>query len=114
MKQLGFTDVKNGGGINTMMARLKTEEKTSVSDKPLIVDVRTKQEFSGGAFPGAINIPLDEIQNLMSEFGDFSRDITVYCASGARSSYAQNFLLKLGFTNVKNGGGLMQMMMRNK
>ena len=114
LKQLGFTDVKNGGGINTMMARLKTEEKPSVSDKPLIVDVRTKQEFSGGAFPGAINIPLDEIQNHIDEFGSLSRDITVYCASGARSSYAQNFLLKSGFTNVKNGGGLMQMMMRNK
>lgn len=113
LKQLGFTDVKNGGGINTMMARLKTEEKTNVSDKPLIVDVRTKQEFSGGAFPGAINIPLDEIQNYIDKFGSQSRDITVYCASGARSSYAQRFLIQSGFTNVKNGGGLMQMM-RNK
>jgi len=114
LKQLGFTDVKNGGGINTMMARLKTEEKPSVTDKPLIVDVRTRQEFSGGAFPGAINIPLDEIQNHIDEFGSLSRDITLYCASGARSSYAQSYLVKSGFTNVKNGGGLMQMMMRNK
>ena len=111
LQQLGYTNVKNGGGINTMMAQLSKESIPSVSEKPLIIDVRTTDEFSGGAFPGAINIPLDSLQNHLADLGSLSREITVYCASGGRSSYARSFLLKEGFTNVTNGGGLNQMMM---
>ena len=90
------------------------EAKTESVDKktPLVVDVRTPMEFLGGAFPGAVNISLDELQSRIDELGDLDRDITLYCASGARSAYAQQMLRQLGFTNVKNGGGLMQMMMR--
>jgi len=96
----------------------KTEEAipptASVADtkSPLVVDVRTPEEFRSGAYQGAINISLDELQNRLEELGDKDRDITLYCASGARSAYAQRVLQHFGFTNVKNGGGLMQMMMR--
>jgi rhodanese-related sulfurtransferase len=83
---------------------------TEASDKPIIVDVRTPGEFRGGAYPGAINIPLDDFQTRIGELGSKSRDITLYCASGARSAYGQRVLAQLGFTNVKNGGGIMQMM----
>ena len=76
------------------------------------MDVRTRGEFMGGAYPGAINIELDQLAQRINELGDKSRDITVYCASGARSAYAQRMLQQMGFSNVKNGGGLMQMMMR--
>lgn len=81
---------------------------------PVIVDVRTPEEFRMGAFPDAINLPLDELaNNVESVIGtNFKRDITVYCASGARSAYAQHYLMQLGYTDVKNGGGLMHMMMR--
>jgi NADPH-dependent 2,4-dienoyl-CoA reductase/sulfur reductase-like enzyme/rhodanese-related sulfurtransferase len=78
---------------------------------PLIIDVRTTQEFSGGAVPGAINIPLDQLPYHINELGSLSRDITVYCASGGRSSYAQKLLKQSGFTDVKNGGGIALMMM---
>ncbi len=82
-------------------------------DTPVIVDVRTPEEFHSGAYPGAVNIPLDELPHRYEELGDItSRDITLYCASGARSSYAQKILMQIGYTNVKNGGGIMQMMMR--
>jgi rhodanese-related sulfurtransferase len=74
--------------------------------------VRTVQEFRTGAYPGAVNIELDQLVSRVGELGDKSRDITVYCASGARSAYAQRMLQQMGFSNVKNGGGLMQMMMR--
>ncbi len=79
---------------------------------PLIVDIRTPMEFLGGHHPDAINICLDDIEARIEEFGDKDRDITLYCASGARSAYAQAILRQLGFTDVKNGGGLMNMMMR--
>jgi NADPH-dependent 2,4-dienoyl-CoA reductase/sulfur reductase-like enzyme/rhodanese-related sulfurtransferase len=78
----------------------------------LVVDVRTPDEYSMGAFPGAVNIPLDELTGRLDELGDKDREIIVYCASGARSAYAQRFLQGEGFNNLTNGGGLMQMMAR--
>ena len=86
--------------------------KPVADNTPLVIDVRTRGEFASGAVPGAINIPLDELVNYRDELGSTSRDITLYCASGARSAYGQRILMQLGFTNVKNGGGIMHMMMR--
>ena len=93
----------------------ETDQKPVADNRsPLVCDVRTAMEFLGGAYPDAINICLDEIQDRLEEFGDKDRDITLYCASGARSAYAQQMLRQLGFTNVKNGGGLMHMMMKKR
>ncbi len=89
-----------------------TEKQSSDNNTPLVVDVRTPGEFHGGAYPGAINIPLDELQSKINELGSKDREITLYCASGARSAYAQRMLMQLGYTKVQNGGGLMHMMMR--
>ena len=111
LMNLGYTKAKNGGGIAAMMARRNAKPATETpSHGPLIVDVRTPEEFYGGAYPGAINIPLDELHVKINELGSKSREIVLYCASGARSAYAQRGLMQMGFTNVKNGGGIMQMM----
>ena len=111
LMQSGYTNVKNGGGLNSMMANRNTKPASAgPSNEPIIVDVRTPGEFRGGAYPGAINIPVDDLQTRTGELGSQSRDITVYCASGARSAYGQKVLQQMGFTNVKNGGGIMQMM----
>jgi len=114
LMQMGYTNVTNGGGLSSMMARRNKQAATAnkVSNGPLVVDVRSAGEFSGGAYPGAVNIPLDELPGRTNELGDKGRDIILYCASGARSAYGQQILQHLGFTNVKNGGGLMHMMMR--
>ena len=111
LMQLGFTNVKNGGGLSSMMANIPKQAAPKPSNIPLIVDVRTPGEFAGGAYEGAINIQLDELQARVAELGDKSRDITLYCASGARSAYGQRMLQQMGFSNVKNGGGLMHMIM---
>ncbi|MCU4163570.1 FAD-dependent oxidoreductase [Carboxylicivirga caseinilyticus] len=79
----------------------------------LVVDVRTPGEFRSGAFPDAVNIPLDDIMSGKGDLGDNTdREIIVYCASGARSAYAQQVLKQRGYTNVKNGGGIAAMMSR--
>ena len=116
LMQMGYTNVTNGGGLSSMMARRNTQptQQKAVTNEPLIVDVRTRGEFQSGAFPGAVNIELDQLQARLNELGEKSRDITVYCASGARSAYAQRMLQQMGFTDVKNGGGLMHMMMARK
>lgn len=111
LMQMGYAHVKNGGGIAAMMADVDTKPSTVIaSNEPVVVDVRTMNEFRGGAYPGAINIPLDDLQMRISELGSKSREITLYCASGARSAYGQRVLQQLGFTKVRNGGGIMQMM----
>ncbi len=112
LMQIGYVNVKNGGGIAAMMARRNVAKPapSAPSTGPLVVDVRTPEEFYSGAYPGAINIPLDELHARMDELGSKSREITLYCASGARSAYAQRMLMQLGFTNTRNGGGIMQMM----
>lgn len=113
LMQMGYANVKNGGGLAAMMARRNTQASSSgATNEPLVVDVRTPEEFYSGAFPKAVNIPLDELHNRVDELGNKSRDITLYCASGARSAYGQRVLQQMGFTNVKNGGGIMQMMRR--
>ena len=87
-----------------------TAAAAKAADAPLIVDVRTPMEFMMGAYPGAINVGLDELSARASEFGGLDREIIVYCASGARSSYAQRVLEQIGYKNVRNGGGLHDMM----
>lgn len=93
---------------NVSFSEIKKED----SNEPLIVDVRTEEEFSYGAYPGAINIPLDELEYRIDELGRKDRKIILYCASGARSAYAVQILRAYGFTNLENGGGLTRMMAR--
>lgn len=86
------------------------KEVSSVIQKgSKIVDVRSPGEFSTGHYPGAVNIPVDQVQSRISEFGDKTQPIVVYCASGGRSSSAKRLLEAAGYTNVTNGGGLRDM-----
>jgi phage shock protein E len=82
--------------------------KEQIDAGSTIVDVRSTEEFRGGAYPGAINIPVQELRNRL---GEISKDngVVVYCASGARSSAATSILKQAGFLNVTNAGGLRQM-----
>lgn len=69
-----------------------------------IVDVRTKNEFQTGHIKGAINIPLNALQNQLSKLKK-DKPIITCCASGMRSASAKSMLLSAGFTMVYNGGG---------
>ena len=79
---------------------------------PVVIDVRTPEECEAGMYPNAVNIPLDELTSRVESLGDRDRKITLYCASGARSAYGTKILHQLGFTNVSNGGGIMDMMVQ--
>ena len=88
------------------------ESETLASEGPIVLDVRTPMEFEMGAYPGAINVGLDSLQEWAEGIEDKDREIIIYCASGARSSYGMRILNQMGFTNVENGGGLHNMMAR--
>jgi phage shock protein E len=89
------------------------EDSSKVKDKldknALVVDVRTVAEFQSGHFPGAINIPVDQVAKRLEEFGNKDKPIVVYCASGGRSGSAKTYLESVGFTDVTNAGGLSNM-----
>jgi len=71
-----------------------------------LVDVRTKDEFSGGHLPGAINIPLDELSRHVQELEKKKAPIVVYCASGARSAAAKRILKSKGLAEVHDLGAM--------
>lgn len=77
---------------------------------PIIIDVRSPQEFSTGHIQGALNMPHTKIGDLI-EKQPIEKDapIIVYCRSGRRSGIAQGALRQLGFTAVSNGGGFKDM-----
>ena len=74
----------------------------------IIVDARTEEEFAEGHIPGAILIPEYEIADrAQSELPDKDQLILVYCRSGRRSKIASQALADLGYTNVKEFGGII-------
>lgn len=70
----------------------------------VIIDVRSKGEYSGGHIKGSVNIPVDSLGNNTSRFSDKAKPIITCCASGMRSGMAKNILKSKGYTQVYNGG----------
>jgi rhodanese-related sulfurtransferase len=72
----------------------------------LVVDVREPFEFATGHIPGAILVPLGELERRATGL-DKSRTIVAVCASGNRSGAASQFLAQQGFDVVNLQGGMM-------
>ena len=74
----------------------------------IIIDARTQEEYDQGHIPGAILIPEYEIADRAeSELPDKDQLLLVYCRSGRRSKIAAEELVKLGYTNIKEFGGII-------
>lgn len=84
------------------------EARELVRQGALLLDVRSAAEFSGGHIDGAINIPIQELSRRMSELGEGSGPIVVYCESGGRSAMAKRMLERNGFEHVHDLGGIRQ------
>ncbi len=101
-----------GGALALMIARRLLVRRApvevvraTIQAGARIVDVRTPREFGAGAYPRAVNIPL---QTLRSRLGEIPKDrpIVLYCASGMRSASAARILRAAGYERVVNAGGL--------
>ena len=74
----------------------------------VIIDARTQPEYDEGHIAGAILIPEYEIADRAEkELPDKNQLILVYCRSGRRSKIVAEKLVKLGYTNVKEFGGII-------
>lgn len=81
------------------------KEYQSVSGAVLL-DVRTPKEYQEGHVPESKNVPLQAIGQVASVARDKETPLFVYCYSGSRSGQAVNALKRMGYTNVRNIGGI--------
>lgn len=70
----------------------------------IIIDVRSKGEYSNGAIPGSKNIPLQNITSKVNEIKKWNKPVICCCASGMRSGSAASILKSQG-VEAMNGGG---------
>ena len=81
-------------------------EEYDSSPQALLLDVRTEQEYKQGHIPGSRNIPLHSIEDVLALTHSKHIPLFVYCYSGARSRRAVQELQHLGYTDVRNLGGI--------
>jgi len=95
-----FFDFLKGPDINQGV------KEYSTTDGAVLLDVRTPDEYRQGHIPGSKNVPLQSISKVADMIDNKSTSIFVHCLSGARSRQAAAILKQMGYTNVKNIGGI--------
>ncbi|MCR5732000.1 MAG: rhodanese-like domain-containing protein [Sphaerochaetaceae bacterium] len=97
---MGFFDLFRLNDINKGVEEYKNTEGA------VLLDVRTREEYEAGHIEGSTNIPVEEIRTILDKIKDKNTPLFVHCLSGARSGSAVLVLGNLGYTNVKNIGGI--------
>lgn len=97
---MGFFDLFNRPDINQGVKEYKT------ASDAVLVDVRTVQEYREGHIPESKNVPLQQLEQITSVAKNKDTQLFVYCYSGSRSRQAAGILRQMGYTNVKNIGGI--------
>ena len=88
--------------MNKALSQMAKEENF------ILLDVRTMEEYNDGHIPGAINIANESIgKEEILQLPDKNQRIYVYCRSGNRSKQAAKKLVKLGYTNIIEIGGII-------
>ena len=97
---MGFLDFLKRPGIDQGVEEYQTVPGA------VLLDVRTREEYREGRIPGSKNVPLQEIGEVGRVVADKAVPLFVYCRSGARSSRAVSLLQQMGYTHVRNIGGI--------
>ena len=97
---MGFLDFLKGPDINQGV------KEYSATDGAVLLDVRTPDEYRQGHIPGSKNVPLQSIDKVNAVVENKGTPIFVHCLSGARSRQATAILQQMGYTKVKNIGGI--------
>jgi len=83
----------------------KVDYPSMIKRGAIILDVRSKGEYTGGHIKGSINISVDTLSANLTKLRDKNKPIITCCASGVRSESAKNILDSNGYKIVYNGGG---------
>ena len=81
-------------------------EEYSSTAGAILLDVRTLQEYQEGHIPESKNVPLQQLNNVVSVVKNTEIPLFVYCYSGARSHQAIGLLQRMGYSKVNNIGGI--------
>ena len=105
------TQPAEGAGATSLPDRDPQLAKKLVADGALLLDVRSQEEWDERHLEGANLIPVNELGGRLAEVAkltgdDKTKPIVVYCRSGARAGRAKKQLLKAGYTQVTNLGGI--------
>ena len=104
----GQAKEKDQGAVYMNITAERAKTLMDSEEGYIILDVRTQAEFDEGHIPGAILIPNTEIEARAEEnLPDKDQLILVYCRSGRRSKLAAEILAGLGYTNVREFGGII-------
>lgn len=86
---------------------VQPNDKAPVDRPSIVIDTRSPDEYAQGHLAGAPLMPYDQIETLIGKHvPDKSTPIRLYCHSGGRAEAARKTLLSMGYTDVKNLGGL--------
>jgi molybdopterin/thiamine biosynthesis adenylyltransferase/rhodanese-related sulfurtransferase len=81
-------------------------ERLVVEPRPVVLDVREREEYEQGMIPGSIHIPRGNLETrIESRVPNRSTPVVIYCASGTRSAYAAKTMADLGYTDVVSLAG---------
>lgn len=99
---------KDQGAVYMNITAEEAKQIMDTEEGYIILDARTQEEYDEGHIPGAIVISHEEITEKAEEvLTDKDQLILVYCRSGRRSKIAAEALVELGYTNIKEFGGII-------
>lgn len=100
-----------GNSTGNTYRQISMDQAVAMMEKEsgyIILDVRRPDEFVAGHIPGAVNVPNESIgKDEIVELPNKGQLILVYCRSGRRSKEAAEKLVKLGYTNIVEFGGIL-------
>ena len=104
----GHTEENDREAVYMNITAEKAKQIMDSEEGYVILDVRTQEEYDQGHIPGAILIPNTEIEaRAEQELPDKDQLILVYCRSGRRSKLAADILVSLGYTDIREFGGII-------
>lgn len=80
--------------------------KEKIVEGAYLIDVRTNEEFKNGTIDYAVNVPLDNLDNIVNIIPSKDTPVIVFCQSGARSKKAAQRLFDLGYLEVYDLGSI--------
>ena len=99
---------KDRGAVYVNITAEEAKQIMDTEEGYRILDVREQDEYDAGHIPGAILIPYTQIAEKAEDvLADKDQLILVYCRSGRRSKIAAEALVELGYTNIKEFGGII-------